>query len=159
MKLRNIITYFALMVIFSLVAVAMLGVEQALAGSDSPEGIETFELDCLTCIIWPDGSGDCYDLSDCNECVIPTVPTVTIEPTTTPGVEPTSTPGIDPTVTPEPTTAPKANCGQNKDHDCGHGNDGDQSDNDNPHGGPSQGQPGSGRDEEQGGTRGGRNDK
>ena len=93
------------------------------------------------------------------ETEIPPDPTNTPPPTNTP--ELTNTP--DPTDTPEPTSTPnipkRDNCGREHEHDCGHGNDGDQLDNDNPHGGPSKGKPGNGKDEEQGGTRGGRHNK
>ncbi|KKN47699.1 hypothetical protein LCGC14_0660220 [marine sediment metagenome] len=97
-------------------------------------------------------SGEVYHdggKKDCKE--------VGVVPSVTPIVTATST--QTPVPTPKITELPKVNCGADHDHDCGHGNDGDRSDNDNPHGGPSKGKPGSGRDEEQGGTEGGRYDK
>ena len=108
---------------------------------DTPEDVRTFEFGRLTCIIFPDGSGECYDLSEnggklcgcsCIPLPLPTdVPTG--QPSSTPGStpDPTNTPG--PTNTPElPTSTPtdtpkepKASCNRgigNFSEDCDPGN-------------------------------------
>ena len=141
--------------LFVLVGAVSLAGFVSVSGNGVPEGVSVFEAGGRTCVVFPDGSGECFCECEnsCSPDVVVFAGTPVIPATNTPVVA-TSTPV--PEVTPEVT---KQACGQNKDHDCGHGNDGDRSDNDNPNGGPSQGKPGSGRDEEQGGTKGGRHDK
>ena len=92
-----------------------------------PEGVEIFQLPAegLTCVVWPDGSGDCYCPCDV-ECNLPSISTKveTRIPDETP-VPPTNTP-IPPTDTPvPPTEKPKCNRGLgNGSENCDPGNSG-----------------------------------
>ena len=76
-----------------------------------PEGVEIFQLpdEGLTCVVWSDGSGDCYCPCEIGgECE-----TKTVTPTPGPGPDPTPT-QIPPTPvepTPTPENEAKANCG------------------------------------------------
>ena len=139
-------------------AAGSFGHSLGLAGSFQPQEVEGCP-EGYVCLTVEEYAALIEGKESCEELYTPT-PTSTQPPevTSTPEVTVTPTPEVTPTPTPEVRTPPD-NCGRDHEHDCGHGNDGDQLDNDNPHGGPSKGVPGSGRDEEQGGTKGGRHDK
>lgn len=82
------------------------------AGGLLPEGVEIFQLpdQGLTCVVWPDGSGECYCSCLEGECYVTPEPIPTDRPVITPTKgpnDPTKTPVI-PTVIPEtPTPAPE----------------------------------------------------
>lgn len=110
----------------------LIGITIAFAGGTLPEGVDTFLLDDnLFCVVWPDGSGDCYCSCEVN-CETKTItPTVGPDPTDTPTKDPTPTiPPSDstPTAVPEPTDKPKCNSGRGNgsegDPDCDPGNSG-----------------------------------
>ncbi len=97
MRLKEILWLAAVIIIIILVGVFLFPAI-ASAGDGLPEGTEVFSIPNagLTCVVWPDGSGECY--CDCiqerlEQC----------------GVEPTSIPtGKPPTSTPVPTNGPEA---------------------------------------------------
>ena len=89
------------------------------AQSEVPDGVQVFHLDTgQTCVVWPNGSGECYCPCETGLCVVETeglaprsTPTEvrdggTPEPspvhTFTPNSTPTSTPEVEGTVTPKP---------------------------------------------------------
>jgi len=108
------------------------------AQSEVPDGVQVFHLDTgQTCVVWPNGSGECYCPCETGLCVVETeglaprsTPTEvrdggTPEPspvhTFTPNSTPTSTPEVEGTVTPEP----QCNRGLgNGSEDCDPGNSG-----------------------------------
>jgi hypothetical protein len=101
-----------------LIVVSCVCIYTAFARDAVPEGVEIFQLpdQGLTCVVWPDGSGDCY--CPCfDECNLPP-----ITPTEPPSdVTPTPVPSD----TPEPTEKPKCNRGLgNNEEGCDPGNSG-----------------------------------
>ena len=128
----------------SLIAlVATLSVAgMAYAQSEVPDGVQVFHLDTgQTCVVWPNGNGECYCPCETGLCVVETEglaprPTTTEvrdggtpEPspvhTFTPNSTPTSTPEVEGTVTPHPTKTPKPHCNKgegNGGEDCDPGN-------------------------------------
>ena len=117
--MKNLRLLFPLLVIFIL-AIVVLNVA---AQSDIPEGVQIFYLEAegLTCLLWPDGSGDCYCPCDpvCPE------PIETPEPRSSPTPKPT--PQDTPVPTPEPTRVEKPKCNRglgNLDEGCDPGNSG-----------------------------------
>ena len=124
-----------LLVGLALIIVSCACVYTVFAGDAVPDGVEIFRLvdEGLTCVVWPDGSGDCYcpcevdcELEKTYDTPEPGEPTPTDTPpdsTPTPLPEPTSTPAV------EPTDKPKCNSGGGNgsegDPDCDPGNSGD----------------------------------
>ena len=124
------------------VIVLSMGLTAVFAQTEVPDGVQVFTIDSgQTCVLWPDGSGDCYCPCKTGLCSVTTYgadTSRTPEPTNRPGKTPTprvdtvpsSTPEIEPTIAPEPTDAPepsnpKCNRGTgNGDEDCDPGNSG-----------------------------------
>ena len=116
-----------LRLIIPLVVVAILAilVLSASAQSDVPEGVQIFylEREGLTCLLWPDGSGDCYCPCDpvCPEPVETMVPISSVTPESSP--TPRATPSPLPTLV--PSGIPKAKCNRglgNFSENCDPGN-------------------------------------
>ena len=86
------------------------------AQPEIPEGVQVFYLETegLTCVLWPDGSGDCYCPCDpvCPEPGETPTPRGSPTPRGTPPPPSTPTPSgtPDPEPTPEPTKTPKPKC-------------------------------------------------
>ena len=101
-----------------LVAAACVAIG-AQAQSNVPENVQVFELADLVCVLWPDGSGECY--CPCQACYVTT--DSTDEPTTVP-----ATPTQAPPTTVPPTEKPKCNSGRGNgsegNPDCDPGNSG-----------------------------------
>ena len=112
-----------LLVGLALIIVSCACVYTVFAGDAVPDGVEIFRLvdEGLTCVVWPDGSGDCYcpcevncELEKTYDTPEPGEPT----PTDTP-------PDSTPTPRPEPTKKPSCNRGLgNGAEDCDPGNSG-----------------------------------
>ena len=80
----------------------------AFAQPDIPEDVHVFNIDTLVCVVWPDGSGDCY--CPCTACNNSTI-------------QPTIVPTDKPQPTPQPTSKPACNRGiGNGSEDCDPGN-------------------------------------
>lgn len=136
--MKNVRLIFALITIFIL-ALIVLNVS---AQSEIPEGVQVFYLEDMTCILWPDGSGDCYCPCDpvCPE------PGQTPTPQSSPTAQDTPTiPPSTPTSIPEPTKTPKPKCNRglgNLDEGCDPGNSsgrpGAAGEDNEPHGPPGQ---------------------
>ena len=125
-------------VIAVVLGVIIFGPFLAEAQSEVPDGVQVFHLDTgQTCVVWPNGNGECYCPCETGLCVVETeglaprpIPTEvrdggTPEPspvhTFTPNSTPTSTPEVEGTVTPEP----QCNRGLgNGSEDCDPGNSG-----------------------------------
>ena len=112
-RMKRWIIGLALVAVLILAVALVFFVERVGGQSDIP--VNTFELGCLTCVEWADGSGDCYDLRDCGTPVCELTPTPTDTPTPTettpppPTVTSTGTPTPPkptPTETPTPTDTP-----------------------------------------------------
>lgn len=80
------------------------------AQPEIPEGVQIFYLEGLTCVLWPDGSGDCYCPCDpvCPEPTETPIPWSSPTSRATPKDTPTSEP--TPTSVPDPTKTPKTSC-------------------------------------------------
>ena len=136
----SIILFPVMFMVFMLV----IGVADAFAQSEVPDGVQVFHLDTgQTCIVWPDDSGECYCPCETGLCVVETEglarrstptsrptdePSQQSSPTATllsPNSTPTSTPEVEGTVTPHPTKTPKPHCNKgegNGGEDCDPGN-------------------------------------
>lgn len=123
-------------VIGALLILALLGVlvvARASADGGTPPDISVFALsDGHTCVVWPDGSGDCY--CACEECYatqsVVESPVVTPtdkpdKPKPKPTIAPTEQPTDEPTAV--PTDKPKCNKGGgNGGEGCDPGNNPDK---------------------------------
>ena len=117
------------------IAFVVLGIAILVSGADAfaqsevPDGVQVFRLDTgQTCVVWPNGNGECYCPCETGLCVVETeglaprpIPTEvrdggTPEPspvhTFTPNSTPTSTPEVEGTVTLHPTKTPHPNKGE-----------------------------------------------
>lgn len=130
MKNLRLIIPLGITFILAMTALVMLVVIiPVFAQSDTPEGVQIFYLEAegLTCLLWPDGSGDCYCSCDpvCSEPIETPGPWNSPTPRATP--KDTPVPEPTPTSMPDPTKTPKPNCNRglgNFSENCDPGNSG-----------------------------------
>ena len=81
----------ALLAVVPLLLVSSTAVAQPL-----PPEVEVFYLDTLTCVVWPDGGGDCYCPCEVSPCGEKVEKSETPPPPPPPSLPPTPMPEEDP---------------------------------------------------------------